>query len=541
MEDTSPRPLPPRVGRYEILLPIASGGMATVYLARSHGARGFEREVALKLTHAHLAEGGEFAAILLEEGNLAARIRHQNVVSILDVGEDPLGLFLVMEYVEGDTLSNLQRRKTSHGEALPVPIGIRILLDALAGLHAAHELCDEHGVSLNVVHRDFSPQNILVGLDGVAQLTDFGVAKAANSTQHTDTGVVKGKVAYMAPEQARGLKIDRRADVWAAGVVAWEVLAGQRLYPSGDGVATLLRLVSERPALLRTVAPQVPAEVERVVAGALEPDTTRRIASAAEFARQLAQACAVTFGVAESAAVAAYVQTTAGPKLVKRREQVAKAAKLRAKMDALASASIDASSGNSSGAHRSVGRAPMESELSVRVELDDGVTQRMGAAPAVPESLASSDLHTDRTESASTSEAGAAPRRSRALVLLLAGAGLVLVLLGTAAVVRRASAPAPVPPTVAAPPVAAPIVAAPAAPPEPLASGAAAAVPAPEPPPTTTPRAPAVTASTPAVPARPGRRISPPLPPTPPAAKADCDPPYTLDADGVRIPKRHCF
>src|SRR6185369_6600747 len=151
-------PRPQRDGRYDVLLPIASGGMATVYLARTTGLGGFERDVALKLTLSHLRESPEFARDLLEEAELAVRIRHANVVSVLDVGEDPAGLFLVMDYIEGDTLGGLVRRAIKAGSPIAPGVAIRILLDALAGLQAAHELADEEGHPLVLVHRDFSPQ-----------------------------------------------------------------------------------------------------------------------------------------------------------------------------------------------------------------------------------------------------------------------------------------------------------------------------------------------------------------------------------------------
>ncbi|HEX8793102.1 MAG TPA: serine/threonine-protein kinase, partial [Polyangiaceae bacterium] len=175
MSSTSSRSapsFPERIGRYDLLLPIASGGMATVYLACVRGPMGFEAEVALKLTHPHLRESAEFAADLLEEAKLAVRIRHRNVAAVIDAGVDPLGVYLVMEYVEGDTLSGLNKG----GKPLPKKMAMRVLVDALAGLHAAHELRDENGELLGVVHRDFTPHNILVGTDGVARLTDFGIA-----------------------------------------------------------------------------------------------------------------------------------------------------------------------------------------------------------------------------------------------------------------------------------------------------------------------------------------------------------------------------
>ena len=322
-----PLPAPSRVGRYEILSRIASGGMATVYLARARGALGFEREVALKLTHAHLRESPEFAAVLLEEAKLAVRIRHSNVVSILDVGEDPYGVFLVMEYVEGGTLLGLMKRAEAEGAPLPLGIGMRILLDALAGLHAAHELTGDDGAPLGVVHRDFSPHNVLVGKDGVAKLTDFGIAKAATSVGHTATGVVKGKAAYMAPEQARGHAVDRRCDVWAAGIVAWELIAGRRLYPKNeDGVPVLLKVVSEAPPRLRDVRADVPPDLDEAVASALTMDVSKRCASAQLFARQLAAAMAPWERVADGIEVGEHIVRVAGAQLAERRAKLAQPA-----------------------------------------------------------------------------------------------------------------------------------------------------------------------------------------------------------------------
>jgi serine/threonine-protein kinase len=318
---------PERVGRYEILLPIASGGMATVYLARAVGPSGFTTEVALKLTHAHLRTSTEFANELIEEAKLAARIRHRNVVSIIDVGDDPHGLFLVMEYVEGDTLANI----TKGTNVIPTPMGVRLLIDALAGLHAAHELLDDDGRLLGVVHRDFTPQNILVGTDGVARLADFGIAKAATRMSHTRTGIVKGKISYMSPEQAQGLPLDRRCDVWAAGVVAWELFAGRRLYASDDDLSTMLRVATEPPPLLRTIVPQLPQAVEAAVAGALAMKPEGRHETALAFSKALATACRPTVGVAELDEVAAWMASHVTPKVSRQRVQ---AARTRAPRDA---------------------------------------------------------------------------------------------------------------------------------------------------------------------------------------------------------------
>lgn len=298
--------------------------MATVYLARSRGVGGFEREVAVKKLHPHLLNDAPDAALdLIEEAKLASRIRHPNVVPVLDVGDGPDGVFLVMEYIEGETLTAILRDAAAAGATLPIPIALRILSDVLAGLHAAHELRDETGAPAGLVHRDFSPQNILVGTDGVARLTDFGIAKAANRLSSTQTGSVKGKVSYMAPEQARGRQLDRRCDVWAAGVVAWEVFAGRRLFsPKLDPVAVVMSIVTEPPPRLRSVRPDLPAELEEAVAWALQADGARRCPSAEDLRQRLLGAWGRAAMPADPSEVAAHVARVAGPKLSERRRRV---------------------------------------------------------------------------------------------------------------------------------------------------------------------------------------------------------------------------
>ena len=227
-----------------------------------------------------------------------------------------------MEYIEGDTLAGLLRGR----EPIPMPPGVRLLLDALAGSpRCAAEVREDDGTLAGVVHRDFTPQNILVGTDGVARLADFGIAKAATRAGHTRTGIVKGKIAYMAPEQAHGTKLDRRCDVWAAGVVAWELFAGRRLHAGEDDISTLLRVATERPPLLRTVVPDLPEAVEAAVAKALTMDVEGRPESAQAFARELAAACRGSVGIAEVEDVAAWMATHVGPRVSSRRLQVAEA------------------------------------------------------------------------------------------------------------------------------------------------------------------------------------------------------------------------
>jgi serine/threonine-protein kinase len=306
---------PSRVGRYDVLFPLASGGMATVYLARKRGPRGFESRVALKLTHEHLREQPEFVTCLIQEAKLAARIRHPNVVQLLDVDDDEAGVFLVMEYVEGDSLAVIARRVAKAGGRIPMPIALRVLDDALTGLEAAHALKDDAGRPLGVVHRDFSPQNILVGIDGVARLTDFGIAKASDRAGLTRTGTIKGKTGYMSPQQAQAQPVDRRADVWSAGVVAWELLAGERLYPGND-TATLLSLVRSVPPRLRTVRPEIPDALDDAVAQALQPDPAGRLPTAEALRERLHAAFSE---LADRAEVGAYVKNLLGEEIAERR------------------------------------------------------------------------------------------------------------------------------------------------------------------------------------------------------------------------------
>jgi len=316
------------VGRYEVLLPIASGGMATVYLARARGAEGFEREVALKLVHDHLRREPAFLRDLIEEAKIAGRIRHPNVVPVLDVGEEPSGTYLVMEYVEGASLSGLFRAAADSGMRLPRGVTLRILLDALSGLHAAHELRDSKGQLLSVVHRDFSPQNILVGTDGLARLTDFGIAKAASRISHTRTGVTRGKLAYMSPEQSRGRPLDRRADVWAAGVVAWEIIARRRLF-KGDEATVLLDLARKPIPRLRELDPEIPAELDEAVANALVRDRDQRTPTAKALRDALAAGARGQWTVADTEEVATTVTSLVSETLSARRERSAGAASSR--------------------------------------------------------------------------------------------------------------------------------------------------------------------------------------------------------------------
>ncbi|MBW2525230.1 MAG: protein kinase, partial [Deltaproteobacteria bacterium] len=316
--------LPTRIGRYRILTPLGSGGMAMVLLARAEGIGGFERDVAIKVLHPHLMEDESLVAQFLKEARIAARIRHPNVVPVLDVGRHSQGVHLVMEYVQGDSLHGLARRARRQGDALPDGVRMRVLTEALLGLHEAHELCDEKGTPLGVVHRDFTPHNILVGTDGAARLCDFGVVKVIASNDKTATGIVKGKLRFLAPEQVRARPLDRRCDVWAAGVTAWELLTGKQLYDQRDQVDVLLRIATEPPPPLRSVRPDLSAAVDEAVAWALTLDPEERCPSAEALRERLIEAWTADQQLASQTEVATCVQQLCAARLEELRGKIDK-------------------------------------------------------------------------------------------------------------------------------------------------------------------------------------------------------------------------
>src|SRR3954468_3140893 len=218
--------------------------MATVHLGLLLGPVGFSRTVAIKRLHAQFASDPEFVSMFLDEARLAARIRHPNVVPTLDVVATGGELFLVMEYVPGESIARLSRALRERRQTIPLRVLSATMAGVLHGLHTAHEAKDERGHPLGIVHRDMSPQNVLVGTDGVARVLDFGVAKAAGRMQTTRDGQIKGKLSYMPPEQLRGGAVSRQSDIYAAGVMLWELVTGQRLF-AGDNEGFVVAKVLE--------------------------------------------------------------------------------------------------------------------------------------------------------------------------------------------------------------------------------------------------------------------------------------------------------
>ena len=316
------RPMAGRqLGRYEILTQLASGGMASVYIARAQGVAGFERLVAIKVLHPHLAYEQEFISMFLDEARLAARIRHMNVVPTLDISDSPGdGYFLVMEYIEGNHLGALLGRAAKKGERLPQPFVCRVLVDTLQGLGAAHRLTDEHGTPLKLVHRDVSPHNILVGTDGIARLTDFGVAKADVRMASTRAGQFKGKLSYMAPEQASSSETDQRSDLFSVGIILWESLTGRRLFKGESNAATLNKLLNDTVIKPSDLWPDL-EPFDDVVMKALSRSPDGRFQSADEFGDALDNA-AGRAGVAKTRDVAEVVRSLDADKLQEERQRV---------------------------------------------------------------------------------------------------------------------------------------------------------------------------------------------------------------------------
>jgi eukaryotic-like serine/threonine-protein kinase len=273
---------------YTILGRIAKGGMASVYLGRMTASAGFTRIVAIKRLHPELASDNEFVAMLVDEARLAGRIRHPNVIDTLDLFADDGAFSLVLEYIEGDALSALTKQARMAGEPIvPLGVALAIVVGALRGLHAAHEARGEDGTPLGIVHRDVSPQNILVGVDGVPRVIDFGIAKASGRMMTTRPGEVRGKFSYMAPEQLLGRPVTRLGDVYAAGVVLWELLTGTRLFTGDDARAVCAAVLRGEIARPSSVMPSVSPELDAIVARATARDVADRYLTASDMLADL--------------------------------------------------------------------------------------------------------------------------------------------------------------------------------------------------------------------------------------------------------------
>lgn len=465
----------PAVGRYALHDEIAAGGMATVHLGRLRGPVGFARTVAIKRLHPNVARDPEFVAMFLDEARLAARIRHPNVVPTIDVVQEGDELFLVMEYIAGESLARLNRPTRGEGRAVPVAIALAIVADVLHGLHDAHEARDESGVPLDIVHRDVSPHNVLVGIDGVSRVLDFGIAKAASRITTTREGQLKGKIAYMAPEQLTQRPVDRRTDVFAASIVLWEALTGERLFYDDDVGGMMARVLHGRIPKPSEKGAEVPAALDAIVMRGLARDADERYPTAKAMATALEE-----LGPARAQQVGAWVESLAADALSQR------AARLAA------------------------------------IERDGGATEPHSAV-ASPNDIATQILQ-DPSGPAPLIIEEAPPRRRRIGVigvLLFALATLVAVTAAAFALTRRVEVAAPneeqrpAPSQTAAPSTFAPAL-----------------------PSVTQPKA---VASPPQPPLRVPAHAPAPKKTAAPVTKSTCDPPFFIDAEGVKRFKPGCL
>jgi eukaryotic-like serine/threonine-protein kinase len=487
-----------RLGRYSLHGEIASGGMATVHFGRLAGEGGFSRIVAIKCMHRHLADDPEFRAMFLDEARLAARVRHPNVVSTIDVGSSEEGMFLVMEYVTGESLAALLRAATRRGEPVPVSISIRILIDALYGLHAAHVATDDAGAPLHIVHRDVSPQNILVATDGHARVLDFGIAKAAGRSHTTREGQLKGKFRYMAPEQVRDTPVDPRTDVYAASVVLWELLAGQPLFRGSNDAAIVARVLEGVVAPPSKLTPSLPPELDAIVMRGLEREPEKRFASA----EAMAEALETLSHSTTARQVGIWVEHLAGDVLRARAEKIAS-------FEGMPSTS--------------------------------GIVRAAPVAPNTPEPRTGTATLTlpqpepkTQVSVAKAPDRGVAPpgRRGVPMLAMVLGTTVIGILAGLAFVGTRGSHPEATP-AAASSASAAPIPTASDVEPAPTSTASVAEEPADQP---------SAATSTPTpVAASAARTHRPPRGSQGAPAKPNCSPPYYQDPSGIRHVKPECL
>ncbi len=418
---------PRKLGRIWLYDAIASGGMGTVHLGRLVGSAGFRRLVAIKRMSSTVARDRELVRRFRAEAALAGRLLHPNVVSTLDVILDEGELFLVMELVRGDALSKLLASAREQSIAVPVSIATGIMVGALSGLHAAHEATDEQGAPLGLVHRDVSPQNILVGVDGLAKIADFGIAQSTlGAGAETAKGRVRGKVRYLAPEQLGFDRdaVDRRTDLFASAVVLWEMLAGRPLFDGDDAPDVIEQILSGDVPSVRAVRPDVPPAVDAVLSAALSRSASLRPATALDLAASLEGAAG---GVASSRAIGQWVREIARDRIDSMDRMIAAIEQLAAEGPGEeASARPDREDDLETGAVEVTPRRPAPSEaaaLPIRSVLEDDGTTRT--------------LTLDSAIAAAAAERSAARPRSKAWRV---GVGTIAAATGLAALIGARAA-----------------------------------------------------------------------------------------------------
>lgn len=495
------------IGRYALYGEIASGGMATVHFGRLIGPVGFSRTVAVKRLHPQYAKDPEFVSMFLDEARVAARIQHPNVVPTLDVVAMEGELFLVMEYIEGESLARILRALRADRIRIPPRIVGSIVSNILYGLHAAHEAKSERSEALEIVHRDVSPQNVLVGVDGAARVLDFGVAKASGRVQTTREGQIKGKLAYMPPEQLAGDKVDRRVDIYAASVVLWEALTAQRLFDGENEAVVLQKVLTGEIVPPSQIVPGLPPAVDEIVLRGVARNPNHRFATAHEMAVALEE----TLGIESPRKVGEFVASIAGDAIARRAATVKE----------IESVSSDIT----------MGSAVTLVEGNLRATAQGA---RYAAAP--PSSPDNSQLTRMSSVSISASGPSFPPQKRRGWLYAAIALGIIGVLGTTILVTRPATPEAGAQPPMVTPPPQRVSVSEPSGEPsiEPAASAA--------------PVASTSASAAPTVALQPtGRlppRVQPGIPrtgdPGTPQPKPNCEPPYRIEG-GIRKIKKECM
>jgi serine/threonine-protein kinase len=413
------------LGRYELLLPIAKGGMAQVWAARLRGSRGFQKLVAIKTILAGVIDNTRMEQMFLEEAQLASQIHHPNVVGTLELGEENSALYLVMEWVDGESLSVVLAKAAQSG-GMPLPIAVNLIGQACQGLYAAHNLRDESGALLGLVHRDVSPQNLLVTFSGTAKLVDFGIAKATSKASGlTEAGEIKGKFAYMAPEQVRGQAIDARTDLFALGILLYLLTTGKHPFRGEHPGATVQNICAEHgPTPPSAILSDYPPALEQVVLKALAKNPDERFASANDMLTALEAAMPGPLEASFEVQVAAYLKGLFGARATERRAAIRLAQEHADRQRAESSSSI------SVGTLRAISVDPRSvSSLSLPVPLPSH-TLASGVDPDLP------DVRRSKPKLAFVGGA--------VLALLLVAGGIAQVV-GGSGQAGRAAASSPVP------------------------------------------------------------------------------------------------
>ncbi|GEN12671.1 serine/threonine protein kinase [Myxococcus fulvus] len=443
--EEAPPPLLRPYGPYVLVRKLAEGGMAEIFLAKLLGADGFERNVVIKRMLPHLSNIPDFVEMFRDEARLAAKLSHPNIVQIQELGFTEGCYYICMEYLAGEDFSTTLRLAGRRRAYLPFPIVLRVLIDSARGLHYAHEFCNEMGQPLNVVHRDISPSNLYLTYQGQVKVLDFGIAKAESRLANTRTGVVKGKYMYMAPEQAKGQGVDRRADIFALGVSLYEALTHVRPFSRENDLAVLNALLHGEFKRPRELRPDLPAELEAIVLKAMAPLPQDRYATAEAFAEDLEAFLGEHLSAAGTPQLGAFLRSHFGEDRFTERTRIPTLSSLSAALGVVTQATGVVEMGTD------VVGAPSSATGSTDVATARGWSAR---SPASSSGLVPAATKTPATESAPMPVAAPRARGWRPLViglaggLLLAGVGIV----GYARLVAPVSAGVVAP---AAPPIAA--------------------------------------------------------------------------------------